>query len=65
LAPIAEIGPSVVIFGLFVAGGQVVLAYLATDGGGIFSVVDLAGFLFLLFAYGVWLKIKVAHRAGA
>lgn len=65
LAPLADIGPPVVIFGLVVAGGQVVLAYLVTDGGGMFSAVDLAGFLFLLFAYGVWQKIKVAHRAGA
>lgn len=66
LAPMADIGPPIVIFGLFVAGGQVVLAFLATDGGGgVFSLFDLAGFLFLLFAYGVWLKVKVAHRAGA
>ena len=64
LVAMADMGPPIVIFGLFVAGGQAVFAFLATEGGGIFSPVDLVGFLFLLFAYGVWLKIKVAHRVG-
>ena len=58
-------GPPIIIFGLVVAGGQAVLAFLVTGGGGVFSLFDLAGFLFLLFGYGVWVKMKVAYRAGA
>lgn len=64
LAPLADIGPPVIIFGLFVAGGQAALAFLLTGGGGVFSMLDLAGFLVLLFGYGVWVKAKVAHRVG-
>lgn len=65
LAPLADMGPPIIIFGLVVAGGQAVLAFLATDGGGgLFSLFDLAGLLVLLFGYGVWVKTKVAHRAG-
>lgn len=64
LVGMAEIGPPVVIFGLVMAGGQAVLAFLVTDGGGVFSFFDLGGLLFLLFAYGLWLKTKVAHRLG-
>lgn len=64
LAPLADVGPPIIIFGLFVAGGQAALAFLLTGGGGVFSMFDLAGFLALLFGYGVWVKAKVAHRAG-
>lgn len=64
LVLMADMGPSIIIFGLVVAGGQAALAFLMTDGGGVFSLIDLAGFLFLLFAYGVWVKVKVAHRIG-
>jgi hypothetical protein len=60
----ADVGPPIIIFGLVVAAGQAVLAFLITDGGGVFSLLDLAGFLFLLFAYGVWVKTKVAFRIG-
>jgi hypothetical protein len=65
LVLMADMGPPVIIFGLVVAGGQAVLAFLVTGGGGVFSWFDLAGFLFLLFAYGVWVKAKVAYRVGA
>lgn len=58
LALMAEIGPSIVIFMLVVAGGQVALAFWLTDGGGVFSMLDLAGFLFLLLAYGAWVVLK-------
>ena len=64
LVIMADVGPPIVIFGLVVAGGQAAVAFLLTEGGGVFSLFDLAGFLFLLFAYGVWLKVKVAHRLG-
>jgi hypothetical protein len=65
LVLMADLGPPIIIFGLVVAGGQAALAFLLTDGGGVFSLFDLAGFLFLLFAYGVWVKMKVAYRVGA
>lgn len=61
LALMAEIGPPIIIFGLVVAAGQVVLAWLATGGAG-FAATDLAGFLFLLLAYGVWVKVRTLYR---
>ena len=64
LAPLADIGPPIIIFGLVVAGGQAAVTFLVTGGAGVFSLFDLAGFLFLLFGYGVWVKAKVAYRAG-
>lgn len=64
LVAMADMGPPIIIFGLVVAGGQAVLAFLMTGGGGVFSLLDLAGFLFLLFGYGVWVKMKVAFRTG-
>jgi hypothetical protein len=64
LAALADVGPPIIIFGLFVAGGQAVLAFLLTGGGGLFSLFDVAGFLVLLLGYGVWVKAKVVHRAG-
>lgn len=64
LAPMADIGPPIIMFGLVVAGGQTALAFFATDGGGgLFSLFDLAGLLVLLFGYGVWVKAKAAYRA--
>jgi hypothetical protein len=64
LVLMADLGPPIIIFGLAVAAIQAVVAFLITGGGGVFSPFDLAGFLFLLFAYGVWVKIKVAYRLG-
>jgi len=64
LAPLADIGPPIIIFGLVVAAGQAVITFLVTEGGGFFSLFDLAGFLLLLAGYGVWVKAKVAYRAG-
>ena len=62
LGLMAEIGPSLIIFGLVVAGGQTVAAFVMTDGGGVFSTFDLAGFVALLLAYGVWVKMKGRYR---
>ncbi len=62
LTLMADIGPSLIIFGLVVAGGQTVVAFLLTDGGGVFSSFDLAGFVALLVAYGIWVKVKGRHR---
>jgi hypothetical protein len=61
LVLMADVGPSLIYFGLAVAGGQVVLAWLTTGGAG-FALVDLAGFLALLLAYGVWVRFKTRYR---
>jgi hypothetical protein len=61
MAPLADIMPPLVNIGLFIAGGQVVLAWLLT-GDELFSIVDLAGFLFLLVAYAIWLQFKTRYR---
>lgn len=62
LEMMAEIVPPLIIFGLVVAGVQVAFAFWLTGGGGVFSLFDLAGFLLLLVAYGIWIKIKTKHR---
>lgn len=62
LALMAEIGPSIIILGFVVAGGQVALAFWLTGGGGVFTLFDLAGFVALLVAYGAWVKTKTRHR---
>lgn len=62
LVLMADLGPSVVVFGLAVAGGQVALAFWLTGGGGVFSLLDLAGFVALLVAYGTWVKAKGRYR---
>jgi hypothetical protein len=63
LALIGGIMPPIISFGLVVAGAQVVLAYVVTGGGG-FSLLDLAGFLFLLVAYDVWVRFRTRYRLG-
>lgn len=62
LAILGEIGPSIVNFMLVVAALQVGAAFLVSDGGGIFSLFDLAGFLLLLAAYGFWVTMKSRYR---
>jgi hypothetical protein len=62
LTLMADIGPSLIIAGLVIAGGQTVVAFLLTDGGGVFSQFDLAGFVALLIAYGIWVKTKGRYR---
>ena len=62
LAILGEIGPSIVNFMLVVAALQISLAFVVSDGGGVFSWLDLAGFLVLLGAYGFWVTMKSRHR---
>jgi hypothetical protein len=62
LAVLGEIATPVVLGGTAIAGGQVALAFYMTNGGGVFSPLDLAGFLFLLAAYAVWVLIRTRHR---
>lgn len=64
LVMMADVGPSLIYFGLAVAAGQVVLAWLATDGAG-FALLDLAGVLTLLCAYGVWVRFRTRYRLAA
>jgi acyl-coenzyme A thioesterase PaaI-like protein len=64
LVMMAEVGPSLIYFGLAVAAGQVVLAWLATGGAG-FALLDLAGLLTLLSAYGVWVRFRTRYRLAA
>lgn len=62
LRMLADAAPAIVIFGLLLAALQVAVAFVMTDGGGgLFSYLDLAGFLALLAAYGNWLKVKTAR----
>jgi hypothetical protein len=61
LAPLADIGPGLITFGLVVGGGQVVLAWVVA-GSDSFSAFDLAGLLFLLVAYGVWVRFRTRYR---
>lgn len=62
LVLMADLGPSIIVFGLVVAGGQVALAFWLTRGGGVFSLFDLAGFVALLAAYGAWVKARTKYR---
>ncbi len=62
LSVLADIAAPLMLLGLALAGGQVALAFVLTDGGGLFSLVDLAGFLLLLAGYGVWFWMKTRYR---
>jgi hypothetical protein len=42
----------------------VALAYMVTGGSGVFTLFDLAGFLFLLAAYGWWISVRTRYRPG-
>ena len=64
LRMLGAIGPGIVQLGLFIAGGQVALAFLVTGGSGVFTLFDLAGFLFLLAAYGWWISVRTRYRPG-
>jgi threonine/homoserine/homoserine lactone efflux protein len=62
LRMLADAAPAIVILGLLIAALQVAVAFVMTNGGGgLFSIVDLGGFLALLAAYGYWLKVKTAR----
>jgi hypothetical protein len=41
-----------------------VLAFFVTGGSGVFTLFDLAGFLFLLAAYGWWISVRTRYRPG-
>ncbi len=62
LAMLGEVATPLVLGATAIAGGQVALAFYMTDGGGVFSQLDLLGFLFLLAAYAAWVVTKTRHR---
>jgi hypothetical protein len=62
MAMLAEVAPPLLLFGLAAGGLEVVLAFLLTDGGGVFSLLDLAGFLALLAAWGHWVVLRARYR---
>lgn len=64
LRMLGAVGPGIVQLGLFVAGGQVALAFFVTGGSGVFTLFDLAGFVFLLVAYGWWISVRTRYRPG-
>lgn len=55
--------PIVVIFLVYV-GIKTTLAYFMFDASRYFSIFDLAGFLFLLVAYGTWVVLRMTYRNG-
>ncbi len=63
LATLAELGPPLLLFGLAAGGLEVTLAFFLTgEGGGVFSVLDLLGFLALLAAWGHWVVLRSRYR---
>lgn len=58
LAFVGSVFPPFIIAGLAFTGLKTIAAYVMLDGGAVFSLFDLAGFLFLLAAFAYWLVIK-------
>jgi hypothetical protein len=51
-----------IIIGLGYLALKVTLAYVLLDAGRVLSLFDLAGFLLLLTAYGIWLILNTTYR---
>lgn len=65
LAVLGEVMPPIII-GLLVYGGlKATLLFFAFGAGRWLSLFDLAGLLFLLASYGIWLVIMTRHRRRA
>ncbi len=62
LEMLRHIVPGLVFFGLAIVAAQVTFAYFVMDGVRFLSYFDLAAFLFLLAAYGVWMRLKTTYR---
>lgn len=58
LAFVGSVFPPFIIAGLAFTGLKTVAAFVILDGGEVFSLFDLAGFLFLLAAFAYWLVIR-------
>lgn len=62
LRAIADVASPLMILGLVVAGVQVAIAFVVSEGGGLFGWPDLAGFMLLLLGYGVWFHTRTMFR---
>ncbi|TQF76222.1 hypothetical protein FK498_18955, partial [Elioraea sp. Yellowstone] len=63
LAVIGEVAPPLMIGGLAIVALKLVLAYAMTGAARWFSLLDLAGLLFLLASWSVWLVLRTRHPA--
>lgn len=63
LAMLGDVVPPLMIGALVVMALKLVLAYAMTGAERWFSLVDLAGFLFLIGAWCAWLVLKTRYRA--
>jgi hypothetical protein len=63
LSVFGEIMRPIILFALAYLGVKTSLAFYWLDAGRYLSVFDLAGFLFLLFAYGTWITLKTKYPA--
>lgn len=62
LQGMADAMPPIILVALGIVGAKVALAILVTEAGQYFSLLDLAGFLFLLVGYGTSVVIKTRYR---
>lgn len=62
LAIMGKIMPPIIIGILALLGLKSVFMYFIVDAGRMFSLFDLAGFLALLAAYGLWIVFKTKYR---
>lgn len=61
---IGEVAPPLIFLGLGIAALEILLAYAMIGPSALFSVVDLVGTLFALFAYGTFIHLKTRYRLG-
>ncbi|MDJ0654144.1 MAG: hypothetical protein QNJ40_08330 [Xanthomonadales bacterium] len=57
--------PAIINFGLVIGAAQVIIGYMIVGPNAMFGPVDLAGILFVLASYGVWVNVKCRYRPGA
>jgi hypothetical protein len=63
LVVIGDVVPPLMIGALIVMALKLVLAYIMTGADRWFSLVDLAGLLFLIGAWCIWLVLKTRYRS--
>lgn len=62
LAVLGDVMPSIMVGFLVYGGLKATLLFFAVGAGRWLSLFDLAGLLFLLASYGIWLVIMTRHR---
>jgi len=62
LAVLGDVAPPLMIGALVVMALKLLFAYVMTGAERWFSPVDVAGFLFLLGAWSIWLVLKTRYR---